>query len=88
MKRWLGCFVGLALFGVVVWGTADEMRNRPEWRQWLILAFWTAMGAMILSWVVEAAHKSGADEMDTEWLAKVDRWLDEGVLLEGGDPTG
>lgn len=71
------------LFGVVIWGTADEMRNRPEWRQWLLLAFWAAVAAMILKWFIEDAYKSGADDMDTEWDSKVSRWLDEGVLRDG-----
>lgn len=57
MKRWLGYFLSLMVFGVIVSATADEMRNRPEWRQWLLLAFWAAIAAMIFNWVIEDARK-------------------------------
>lgn len=88
MKRWFGCFLGLMLFGAVVWGTADEMRNRPEWRQWLLLAFWAVIAAVILNFFVAGAYKEGANDMDAEWERRLNRWLEEGVLLDVGENRG
>jgi hypothetical protein len=40
MKRLLSSYLMLVVYGVVVWGVADEMRHRPEWAQWGVLFLW------------------------------------------------
>jgi hypothetical protein len=47
-KRWLQ-FVFLAVYGIVIWGTADESRDLAEWRQWLLFAFWTVIAFIFLA---------------------------------------
>jgi hypothetical protein len=47
-KRWAQ-FVLLAVYGIMIWGTADESRHLAEWRQWLLFAFWTVIAFVLLA---------------------------------------
>lgn len=58
IKQWSKCFLGLMIFGAIVWGEADEMRYRPEWAQWLALALWAGIASVILSIAFIEAHKA------------------------------
>jgi hypothetical protein len=63
VKTKLSLYLVLFVFGVVVWGTADEMRNRPEWAQAIFLAFWTFVAYLFVDGL-----RPTADEIRSEQL--------------------
>jgi hypothetical protein len=49
VKTKLAVYLVLFVFGVIIWGAADEMRHRPEWAQFGMIAFWAGIAYVFVS---------------------------------------
>lgn len=81
-KRNLGLFVFLYLFGGMCIAASDEVRHRPAWAQYGIIAFWTVIALVIL----DALIRSAEERQDEERTERLNELFEEYLSGEGEPP--
>lgn len=49
-SRWIGVYLTIFAYGVLMWSVSDDLNRRPAWAQWTGTAFWAAI-AFVFVWI-------------------------------------